>query len=89
MDCTQEENKAFKEQMGIKGFPSFRVRALFIYKSPEKYKDAIKFERCYEQLGTHLLESLMFPNVIVALQESSIWKLTTYLGTDIYAPSHN
>lgn len=25
MDATAEGNKAFKEKMGIKGFPSFRV----------------------------------------------------------------
>lgn len=25
MDCTAEESKEFKDKMGIKGFPSFRV----------------------------------------------------------------
>lgn len=25
MDCTEEDNKAFKDKMGIKGFPSFRM----------------------------------------------------------------
>lgn len=29
MDCTADESKAFKDKMGIKGFPSFRVRACF------------------------------------------------------------
>ena len=28
MDCTLDENKEFKEKMGIKGFPSFRVSTL-------------------------------------------------------------
>lgn len=49
MDCTADESKAFKDKMGIKGFPSFRVRLLCLFSLVALVRCGTS-HRCHEQI---------------------------------------